>query len=75
MHMTLYIFQLFFRQFWVNSGAIPPLVKTRGLNEDFSMSITIWLYLSSFLFHVVIRFSQLFKPKFGYHWNLLSRMK
>ena len=31
----------------VDSGAIPPLVvKTRGLNEDFSMSITLWLYLS-----------------------------
>ena len=40
----------------VDSGAIPPLVvKTRGLNEDFSMSITLWLYLSFFLFHVVGR--------------------
>jgi len=30
----------------LHSGAIPPLVvKTRGLNEDFSMSITLWLYL------------------------------
>ena len=39
----------------LHSGAIPPLVvKTRGLNEDFSMSITLWLYFSS-LFHVVGR--------------------
>jgi len=31
----------------LHSGAIPPLVvKTRGLNEDFSMLITLWLYLS-----------------------------
>jgi len=31
----------------LHSGAIPPVVvKTRGLNEDFSMSITLWLYLS-----------------------------
>jgi len=30
----------------VHCGAVPPLVvKTRGLNEDFSMSIiTLWLY-------------------------------
>jgi len=29
------------------SGAIPPVVvKTRELNEEFSMSITLWLYLS-----------------------------
>jgi len=36
---------------WLHSGAIPPVVvKTRGLNQDFSMSITLWLYLSfSFL--------------------------
>jgi len=28
------------------SGAIPlVVVKTKGLNEDFSMSITLWLYL------------------------------
>jgi len=25
----------------LHSGAIPPVVKTRGLNEDFSMSITL----------------------------------
>jgi len=31
----------------LHSGAIPPVVvKTRGLNEDFSLSITLWLYLS-----------------------------
>jgi len=32
------------------SGAIPPLVvKTKGLNDkDFSMSITLWLYLFFF---------------------------
>ena len=31
----------------LHSGAIPPLVvKTRGLNEDFSLSITVWLYLT-----------------------------
>ena len=35
----------------LHSGAIPPVVvKTRGLNEDFSMSITLWLYLSFFSF-------------------------
>jgi len=35
----------------LHSGAIPPLVvKTRGLNEDFSISITLWLYLSFFSF-------------------------
>jgi len=32
---------------FLNSGAILLLVvKTKGLNEDFSMSITLWLYLS-----------------------------
>jgi len=31
----------------LHSGAIPPVVvKTRGSNEDFSMSITLWLCLS-----------------------------
>jgi len=40
----------------VHSGVNPPLVvKTRGLNEGFSMSITLCLYLSFFLFHVVGR--------------------
>ena len=40
----------------LHSGAIPPLVvKTRGLNEDFSMSITLWLHLSFFSLHVVDR--------------------
>jgi len=42
----------------LHSGAIPPVVvKTSGLNEDFSMSITFWLYLSfcSSPFHVVGR--------------------
>jgi len=35
----------------LHSGAIPQVVvKTRGLNEDFSMSITLWLYLSFFSF-------------------------
>ena len=34
----------------LHSGAIPPLVKTRGLNEDLYMSITLWLYLSFFSF-------------------------
>jgi len=30
----------------LHSGVIPPVVvKTRVLNEDFSMSITLWLYL------------------------------
>ena len=39
-----------------DSGAIPPLVKTRELNEDFSISITPWLYfLISLPFHVVAR--------------------
>jgi len=33
----------------VHSGAITPLVvKTKGLNEDFSRLITLWLYLSFF---------------------------
>ena len=31
----------------LHSGAIPPIVmKTRSLNEDFSISITLWLYFS-----------------------------
>jgi len=31
----------------LHSGAIPPVaVRTKGLNEDFSMSITLLLYLS-----------------------------
>jgi len=34
----------------VHSGVIPPVVvKTRGLNEDFSMSITLWLYINRHL--------------------------
>ena len=37
----------------LHSGAIPPVVvKTRGLNEDFSISISLWLIYPS-LFHVV----------------------
>ena len=41
------VFQLFCQSFaLLHSCAIPPVVKTRGLNEDFSMSITVWLYLS-----------------------------
>jgi len=41
----------------LHSGAIPTLVvKTRGLNEDFLMSITLWLYLSILsLFFIVGR--------------------
>ena len=42
----------------LHSGAISPVVvKTRGLNEDFSMSITLWLYCiyPSSPFHVVGR--------------------
>jgi len=51
MHTAPYVFQLFFSASLLftllQSGAIPPVVvKTRGLNEDFSMSITLWLYLS-----------------------------
>ena len=35
----------------LHSGAILPLVlKTGGLNEDFFMLITLWLYLSFFSF-------------------------
>ena len=35
----------------LHSGAIlPVVVKTRGLNEDFSMSITLWLCLFFFSF-------------------------
>ena len=35
----------------LHSGAVlPVVVKTRGFNEDFSMSITLWLYLSFFSF-------------------------
>jgi len=42
---------LLFTIILLHSGAIPPVVvKTRGLNEDFSMSITLWLYLSFFSF-------------------------
>jgi len=37
----------------LHSGAIPPLVKTRGLNEDFSMSITLWLYFLLFFMLLV----------------------
>jgi len=38
----------------IHSSAIPPLVvKTRGLNEEFSVSITFWLYCTNHsLFHV-----------------------
>ena len=42
----------------LHSGAIPPVVvKTRGLNEDISMSITLWLYCiyPSSPFHAVGR--------------------
>ena len=37
-------------------GAIPPLVvKTRELNEEFSMSITLWLYSTyPFLFFMLL---------------------
>ena len=42
----------------LHSGAIPPVVvKTRGLNEDFSMSITLWLYLSFFSFTEKVNFT------------------
>jgi len=34
-----------------HSGAIPPLVKTQGLNED--LSITLWLYLTFLSFSQV----------------------
>jgi len=38
-------------QLLVHSDAISLLVvKTRGLNEDFSMSVTLWLYKSFFSF-------------------------
>jgi len=41
------VFSYFFLPVFFHSGAIPPLVvKTRGLNEDFLMSMTLWLYLS-----------------------------
>jgi len=47
----------FFSQFLltlVHSGAIPPhAVNTRGLNKDFSMSVTLWLYLP-FLFFMLL---------------------
>jgi len=55
--MTPCVLQLFFQLVFLltlaHSGAIPPLVKTKGLNEDISMLITFWLYLS-FSFHVFV---------------------
>jgi len=39
----------------LHSGAIHlPVVKTRVMNVDFSMSITLWLYLSFFLFLMLV---------------------
>ena len=51
MHMSPCVFQLFFQPvfcwpWWILVPA--PLVKTRGLNKDFSMSVTLWLCLSFF---------------------------
>ena len=49
----------------LHSGAIPPVVvKTRGLNEDFSMPITLWLYLS-----IMIFWCKLYKCHICTIWN------
>ena len=51
MHIWLpSFFNYFFYKYFVDSVAILPLVKTRGLNEDFSMSITLSLVVLILLF-------------------------
>jgi len=53
----------------VHCGAILPLdLKPRGLNEDFSMSITLWLYLSLFFLAVAIG------PPVNFHFWELTRL-